>query len=104
MARQRAYWLTAPGASAWAALRYGGAGLAGVDRRALCVAGMAPCGGPTAGGLAAGGETVIVDTPEPERTRWPEHLRVGALRVVRWSAHYDQTVIFYRDIIGLPVL
>jgi catechol 2,3-dioxygenase-like lactoylglutathione lyase family enzyme len=29
---------------------------------------------------------------------------VGALRVVRWSARYDQTVIFYRDIIGLPVL
>jgi hypothetical protein len=28
---------------------------------------------------------------------------VGALRV-RWSARYDQTVIFYRDIIGLPVL
>jgi hypothetical protein len=26
------------------------------------------------------------------------------LRVVRWSARYDQTVIFYRDIIGLPVL
>jgi hypothetical protein len=23
---------------------------------------------------------------------------------VRWSAHYDQTVIFYRDTIGLPVL
>ena len=36
--------------------------------------------------------------------RWPEHLPAGALRVVRWSAHYDQTVIFYRDIIGLPVL
>ena len=45
-----------------------------------------------------------METPEPERTRWPEHLRVGALRVVRWSTHYDQTVIFYRDIIGLPVL
>jgi hypothetical protein len=29
---------------------------------------------------------------------------VGALRVVRWSTHYDQTVTFYRDIIGLPVL
>jgi len=29
---------------------------------------------------------------------------VGGLRVVRWSTHYDQTVIFYRDIIGLPVL
>jgi hypothetical protein len=24
--------------------------------------------------------------------------------VVRWSTHYDQTVIFYRDIVGLPVL
>jgi catechol 2,3-dioxygenase-like lactoylglutathione lyase family enzyme len=29
---------------------------------------------------------------------------VGALRVARWSARYDQTVAFYRDIIGLPVL
>ena len=29
---------------------------------------------------------------------------MGALRVVRWSAHYDQTVIFYRDVVGLPVL
>jgi catechol 2,3-dioxygenase-like lactoylglutathione lyase family enzyme len=26
------------------------------------------------------------------------------MRVVRWSTHYDQTVIFYRDTIGLPVL
>ena len=49
-------------------------------------------------------ETVVVDTPEPGRTRWPEHLPVGGLRVVRWSTHYDQTVIFYRDIVGLPVL
>jgi catechol 2,3-dioxygenase-like lactoylglutathione lyase family enzyme len=23
---------------------------------------------------------------------------------VRWSARYDQTVIFYRDVLGLPVL
>ncbi len=29
---------------------------------------------------------------------------MGALRVVRWSVRYDQTVTFYRDIIGLPVL
>jgi catechol 2,3-dioxygenase-like lactoylglutathione lyase family enzyme len=29
---------------------------------------------------------------------------VGALRVVRWSAHYDETVAFYRDAIGLRVL
>jgi catechol 2,3-dioxygenase-like lactoylglutathione lyase family enzyme len=39
-----------------------------------------------------------------ESARWPEHLPAGALRVVRWSARYDQTVVFYRDIIGLPVL
>jgi len=49
-------------------------------------------------------KTVVVESSEPERPRWPEHLRVGALRVVRWSAHYDQTVIFYRDVVGLPVL
>ena len=49
-------------------------------------------------------KTVAVGTPEPERAGWPAHLPVGALRVVRWSARYDQTVIFYRDIIGLPVL
>jgi Glyoxalase/Bleomycin resistance protein/Dioxygenase superfamily len=36
--------------------------------------------------------------------RWPEHLPVGALRVARSSAHYDQTVRFYRDLVGLPVL
>jgi catechol 2,3-dioxygenase-like lactoylglutathione lyase family enzyme len=47
---------------------------------------------------------VAVGTPEQRLARWPEHLPVGALRVVRWSARYDQTVIFYRDIIGLPVL
>lgn len=29
---------------------------------------------------------------------------MGALRAVRWSAHYDETVAFYRDAIGLPVL
>jgi catechol 2,3-dioxygenase-like lactoylglutathione lyase family enzyme len=40
----------------------------------------------------------------PGGSRWPAHLPVGALRVVRWSPQYDQTVIFYRDIIGLPVL
>jgi hypothetical protein len=36
--------------------------------------------------------------------RWPEHLPVGALRVGRSSAHYDQAVEFYRDLVGLPVL
>ena len=37
-------------------------------------------------------------------SRWPEHLPVGALRVGRSSAHYDQTVRFYRDLVGLLVL
>jgi catechol 2,3-dioxygenase-like lactoylglutathione lyase family enzyme len=29
---------------------------------------------------------------------------VGTVRVARESAHYDRTVRFYRDLIGLPVL
>ena len=37
-------------------------------------------------------------------SRWPEHLPVGAVRVGRTSAHYDKTVQFYRDLVGLPVL
>jgi hypothetical protein len=47
---------------------------------------------------------VAVGTREPAGAGWPVHLPVGALRVVRWSARYDQTVVFYRDTIGLPVL
>jgi hypothetical protein len=49
-------------------------------------------------------KTVLVGTSEPRRAGWPEHLPAGALRVVRWSRHYDETVTFYRDIIGLQVL
>src|SRR5215471_20750572 len=49
-------------------------------------------------------KTMVVGLPEPGAVRWPAHLPVGALRVVRWSLHYEPTVIFYRDIIGLPVL
>jgi hypothetical protein len=40
---------------------------------------------------------VAVGIPEPRHARWPEHLPVGALRVVRWSARYDETVVFYRE-------
>jgi len=36
--------------------------------------------------------------------RWPEHLPVGAVRVGRSSTHYEQTIRFYRDLVGLPVL
>ena len=41
---------------------------------------------------------------EPQQAHWPAHLPVGALRVVRWSARYEETVTFYQDTIGLPVL
>jgi hypothetical protein len=60
-------------------------------------------GPPGRRGLAWLLDTVAMDTAEPG-ARWPEHLPVGALRVVRWSANYDQTVRFYRDTIGLAVL
>jgi catechol 2,3-dioxygenase-like lactoylglutathione lyase family enzyme len=45
-----------------------------------------------------------MSTPAEAVGRWPEHLPVGAVRVGRTSAHYDQTVRFYRDLVGLPVL
>jgi catechol 2,3-dioxygenase-like lactoylglutathione lyase family enzyme len=35
---------------------------------------------------------------------WPVHLRAGAVRVVRSSVHYEETVAFYRDLVGLPVI
>jgi N-acetylglutamate synthase-like GNAT family acetyltransferase len=35
---------------------------------------------------------------------WPARLRVGALRWARASSHYEATVAFYRDVIGLPVV
>jgi catechol 2,3-dioxygenase-like lactoylglutathione lyase family enzyme len=47
---------------------------------------------------------VVMSTQAEVGSRWPEHLPVGAVRVGRVSAHYDRTVQFYRDIVGLPVL
>src|ERR1700751_1225835 len=41
---------------------------------------------------------------KPAQAGWPAHLPAAALRVVRWSARYEETVTFYRDAIGLPVL
>jgi predicted N-acetyltransferase YhbS len=35
---------------------------------------------------------------------WPAHLRPGAVRFARTSRHYDETVAFYRDVVGLPVV
>jgi len=43
-------------------------------------------------------------TPQLETPVWPDHLLVGALRVGRSSAHYEQAVRFYRDLVGLPIL
>ena len=45
-----------------------------------------------------------MSSPPEAVGRWPEHLPVGAVRVARASVHYDRTVRFYRDVIGLPVL
>jgi ribosomal protein S18 acetylase RimI-like enzyme len=35
---------------------------------------------------------------------WPDHLRPGALRWARASNRYDDTIAFYRDLVGLPVV
>jgi catechol 2,3-dioxygenase-like lactoylglutathione lyase family enzyme len=35
---------------------------------------------------------------------WPTWLPVGAVRVVRRSGHYEETVAFYRDVLGLAVI
>jgi GNAT superfamily N-acetyltransferase len=35
---------------------------------------------------------------------WPDHLGPGALRWARASNRYDETVCFYRDLVGLPVV
>jgi catechol 2,3-dioxygenase-like lactoylglutathione lyase family enzyme len=35
---------------------------------------------------------------------WPAHLQAGAFRWVRSSSHYDESVAFYRDLVGLPVI
>jgi Glyoxalase/Bleomycin resistance protein/Dioxygenase superfamily len=48
--------------------------------------------------------TVTMSNRPETAARWPEHLPVGAVRVGRSSAHYDQAVRFYRDLVGLPML
>ena len=35
---------------------------------------------------------------------WPTQLRPGAVRWVRASSRYDETIAFYRDLVGLPVV
>ena len=41
----------------------------------------------------------------PPAVRWPEQLAsIGAIRFARRSAHFDSTVQFYRDVVGLPLV
>lgn len=40
----------------------------------------------------------------PSLPDWPAHLAVGAVRFARPTARYDEVVVFYRDVVGLPVL
>jgi catechol 2,3-dioxygenase-like lactoylglutathione lyase family enzyme len=54
-------------------------------------------------GFSTRGATVSTEAP-PDRQFWPEHLRPGALRFARSSPNYDQTIRFYRDVLGLPVV
>jgi GNAT superfamily N-acetyltransferase len=42
------------------------------------------------------------DTAQPGA--WPAHLRPGALRWAHASGHYDDTIAFYCDAVGLPVI
>jgi hypothetical protein len=40
----------------------------------------------------------------PPQTTWPPELSsIGALRFARRSANFDETVRFYRDLVGLPL-
>src|SRR4051794_34013793 len=39
-----------------------------------------------------------------EMQSWPGHLRPGAVRFSWSSTRYDETIPFYRDVVGLPVI
>jgi catechol 2,3-dioxygenase-like lactoylglutathione lyase family enzyme len=39
-----------------------------------------------------------------EQGSWPARLRPGAVRFAHASAHYDATIPFYRDLVGLRVV
>ena len=48
-------------------------------------------------------ESSVTD-PGNSSQGWPAHLRPGALRFARASRRYADTVFFYRDLVGLPVI
>ena len=46
----------------------------------------------------------MVNTATGPAHGWPAHLRPGAVRWARSSRHFEQTISFYRDVVGLPVV
>jgi len=47
---------------------------------------------------------IAVELTKTADNGWPEELcSIGALRFARRSAHFDETVRFYRDLVGLPL-
>jgi catechol 2,3-dioxygenase-like lactoylglutathione lyase family enzyme len=46
-----------------------------------------------------------MDTKKPRRTtHWPNELAaIGAIRFARRSSNFDETVRFYRELVGLPL-
>jgi hypothetical protein len=45
----------------------------------------------------------VVAMTHPQATWPPDLSSIGALRFARRSAHFDETVRFYRDLVGLPL-
>ena len=45
----------------------------------------------------------MVAMTHPQATWPPELASIGALRFARRSAHFEETVRFYRDLVGLPM-
>lgn len=45
-----------------------------------------------------------VDSTADRAQGWAAHLRPGALRFARATSHYEETIAFYRDLVGLPVI
>ncbi len=45
----------------------------------------------------------MIGMTQPQASWPPELASIGALRFARRSAHFDETVRFYRDLVGLPL-
>lgn len=63
-----------------------------------------PGSGHVINGWRSSPRLLLMVTPPDQVGGSPEGFAPGAVRVARQSANYDQTLLFYRDLIGLPVL